>query len=312
MAEDTQRGDYDEAGYGGGDQSWDTERGEARRRIPSNEEEEEDSIRSALLRKKMSNGGDGEDVERVDPNDSTYCGDDDLAKLKENLARVTAAWKEKSRGKRAPAGRWRGSGQHHIDSRAPWRKELAEALESTWTHVVIVTLLLVDLLATAIDILKTIHNKSHDLDACVAMVEACTSCIGHFERSKEWEWTYWLSIVILIVLLVNIAGLFVAFGFSFFIHPGYVLDLVVVATALLLEILLDADTAGLLIILTLWRIVRVAHGIFEVTDEAWEKDMHKLEAQIEAVQSAHDKDQDLLQEKDRRIAELESQLNYNG
>jgi hypothetical protein len=299
MAEDTQRGDYDEAGDGGADQSWDTERGEARRGIPSNEEEE-DSIRSALLRKKMSNGGDGEDVERADPNDSTNCGDDDLAKLRENLARVT------------PAGRWHGSGQHHIDSRAPWRKELAEVLESTWTHVFIVTLLLVDLLATAIDILKTIHNKSHDLDACVAMVEACTSCIGHFERSKEWEWTYWLSIVILIVLLVNIAGLFVAFGFSFFTHPGYVLDLVVVATALLLEILLDADTAGLLIILTLWRIVRVAHGIFEVTDEAWEKDMHKLEAQIEAVQTAHDKDQGLLQEKERRIAELESQLNYNG
>lgn len=277
-------------GKGGGDcesgerERHDDEGGAGQRTDP------EDTIRTALLRKKRE--------QRADEN----LGEDDIANLKTSLAHITDVWRQKTSGKRKPGK------EGAEERRAPWRKELAEALESAYTHLFIVVLLLVDLLATAIDILKTIHNKSHDLDACVAMVESCTSCIGHFERSKEWEWTYWLSIAILIVLLVNIAGLFVAFGLSFFRHPGYVLDLVVVVTALLLEILLDADTAGLLIILTLWRIVRVAHGIFEVTDEAWEKDMKNLEGQIHAVQTAHDQDQELLRQKDSRIHELELQL----
>jgi hypothetical protein len=138
-------------------------------------------------------------------------------------------------------------------------------------------------------------------------VEVC-SCVEHFERTEEWKWTYWIGIVILIILLLNVLGLLLAFGFSFFFHPGYVLDLVVVTTALLLEIFLDAETAGLLVILSIWRIVRVAHGIFEVTDEAWEEDIHKLQEQIQRVQDDHQKDLQLLQEKSQRIAELEAKV----
>jgi hypothetical protein len=116
--------------------------------------------------------------------------------------------------------------------------------ESTKAHVFIVSLLVVDLIATAVDILKTIHNKSLDLNSCVALAEEC-ACVDHFQRSEEWEITYWISITILVILLLNVFGLLVSFGISFFFHPGYILDLVVVATALLLEVLLDAETAGL-------------------------------------------------------------------
>jgi hypothetical protein len=139
-------------------------------------------------------------------------------------------------------------------------------------------------------------------------VEMCTTCIGHFERSPEWKFTYWISIVILVILMVNVLALVVANGTAFFRNPLYLLDFVVVSTALGLEIMLDADTAGLIIILTLWRIVRVAHGIFEVTDEAWEKNIHQLESQVKRVQDAYDRDQELLKEKDRRISELEGRL----
>lgn len=76
----------------------------------------------------------------------------------------------------------------------------------------------------------------------------------------------------------------------------------------MLELTLHTDTAGVIIMLTLWRIVRVAHGIFEVTDEAWEKDIHRLETQVQAVQSACDEEQVLLQERDQQIAELEARL----
>ncbi|KAG0618770.1 hypothetical protein M758_4G090900 [Ceratodon purpureus] len=235
----------------------------------------------------------------------------EVANLKRELANVSATWRRRTHASRLSARRWIQR-EDHVDRRAPWRKRIAGVLESTWFHVAVVVLLAVDLTAVAIDILKTIHIKSADLNDCVALVEACTSCVGHFERREEWKWSYWISIVILGLLLLNVFGLIVAFGRAFFLHPLYVLDLIVVSTALGLEIGLHTDTAGVIIVITLWRIVRVAHGIFEVTDEAWEKDIHRLESQVQVVQSACDKEQELLAEKDRRIAELEAQLNGQG
>ncbi len=232
-------------------------------------------------------------------------GDDNneqIEDLKSSLSHVTDVWRAKTGGR--PLLAWAEESEYR---RAPWRKNLAKTLESTKAHVFIVSLLLVDLIATAVDILKTIHNKSHDLNSCVALVEEC-ACVEHFQRSEEWEITYWIGITILVILLLNVFGLLVSFGISFFFHPGYILDFVVVATALLLEVLLDAETAGLLVVLSIWRIVRVAHGIFEVTDEAWEEDIHKLQEQIQQVQSLRQKDLDLMQEKDRRIAELEAKV----
>lgn len=259
----------------------------------------EDTTRKALLqeveRVEAGAGGEGAEDENgvTDPSD--------VENLKAALKQVTTAWRNRTQGQR-----WTERGDDRKDGpKAQWRCDLAELLEATWTHVFIVFLLVIDLAATAIDILKTIHSKSHDLDVCIELVEKCTTCVGHFERSPEWKWTYWTSIVILSILMLNVVGLIVANGMSFFRNPLYLLDLIVVSTALALEIALDADTAGLIIVLTLWRIVRVAHGIFEVTDEAWEKNIHELESQVKAVQEAHDKDQELLREKDRRISELE-------
>lgn len=264
----------------------------------------DDSATTALLpEREPQDAGDGE---MPDPGDASSLGS--------ALQEVSKAWRKRTQAQRLSAQRWIEQ-ETHVPRRARWREELAEALEATWTHVAIVVLLLVDLAATAIDILKTMHNKSHDLDVCVDLVESCQGCIGHFEHSAEWKWTYWTSIVILVILMLNVLGLIVAFGRSFFLHPLYVLDLVVVSTALGLEVLLDADTAGLIIILTLWRIVRVAHGIFEVTDEAWEKSIRELETQVKGVQDAYERAQEALQEKNRelgekdgRIAELEARL----
>lgn len=270
-------------------------------------EDWEGAIRKALLQKRRrGETGENETGEDGDGDDGGL-DPSEVENLKAALGRVSTTWRKRTQGQRLSAQRWIQR-ETHLERHAQWRIDLAELLEATYTHVFIVFLLLVDLAATAVDILKTIHNKSHDLDVCVDLVERCTTCIGHFDRSPEWEWTYWTSIVILAILMLNVFGLIVANGRSFFVNPLYVLDLVVVSTALGLEIMLDADTAGLIIILTLWRIVRVAHGIFEVTDEAWEKNIHELEAHVKLVQDAYDKDHELLKEKDRRIAELESRL----
>ncbi|KAJ7532568.1 hypothetical protein O6H91_13G009800 [Diphasiastrum complanatum] len=222
--------------------------------------------------------------------------------LKESMARLSHVFQAERTAKR-----WHRAVSRSSERRAPWRKKLGGSLDSTACHIFVVVLLLVDLLATAVDILKTMHNDTTDLHTCTTFLEACY-CVSSFETSKPWEFLHWISVSILSVLLLNVAGLLVAFGGSFFLHPGYVLDLVVVGTAFSFELFLNSDTAGLLIILNLWRIVRVAHGIFEVTDEAWEKEMQKLEDQVRLVEQAYERDQEILNRKDQEILQLKRQL----
>lgn len=224
-------------------------------------------------------------------------GKESFQELKASLASITQAWLKKTNKK--------AGGQQ--EARAPWRRKLAQVLESTAFHGFILALLLLDLLATVVDVLHTLSSDSHDLSHCISMLQSC-QCTSQFEVSESWDFLYWIGISVLCILALNILGLLVALGFSFFTHPGYVLDLVVVVTALCLEIFLDSETAGLLVILNLWRIVRVAHGIFEVTDEAWEREVQKLEEQVQAVEAAHQQDLRMVQRKQQRIAELEAQL----
>jgi hypothetical protein len=237
--------------------------------------------------------------ERLNTGEGSKDDYDNFDELKGSLGRIKQAFKTNQKGSLDFL-----SGSIEGDRRAQWLKNLAEKLDSTPAHVFIVSLLLVDLFATAIDILKTIHNKTTDLTSCSALIEDC-NCVDHFDKSQSWEFVFWVSISILTVLALNVLLLLVAYGRLFFRHPGYILDAIVIGTALLLEIFLDTDTVGLLVVLTLWRIVRVAHGIFEVTDEAWEKEIDGFEKRLTDAERKHDHDQDLLREKERQIAELE-------
>lgn len=116
------------------------------------DEEWEGTTRKALLQQLEREEEAGEEVGTgVDADPS------EVASLKESLERVTATWRKRTQGQRLSAQRWI---EQEDRPKAQWRLDLAELLESTWTHVFIVTLLVVDLTATAIDILKTIHNKS--------------------------------------------------------------------------------------------------------------------------------------------------------
>jgi len=60
------------------------------------------------------------------------------------------------------------------------------------------------------------------------------------------------------------------YGLEFFTKTLYVIDFIIVTTSLLLDLLIPEDQAvGLLVVLRLWRITRIAHGLFvyEVRDE---------------------------------------------
>lgn len=225
-----------------------------------------------------------------------------LDELKASLASVTEMWRTKVQGYRK-----KRKEAEEADMRAPWRRTLGEILDATPVHAFILTLLLLDLLATVVDVLHTLSNDSRDLSDCVTYLESC-QCTSHFETSESWEFLYWIGIFVLCVLALNIVGLLVAQGLAFFTHAGNLLDLLVVVTALCLEIFLDTETASFLLILNLWRLVRVAHGIFGVTDETMEKEMRKLEMQVQGVEVARQQDQQLLRDKEARILQLQRQL----
>lgn len=186
----------------------------------------------------------------------------------------------------------------HLDasSKAPWRKKLAKLLQSSNAHRFLITLLLIDLAVTATAILQTITNDSRDLTECTTLLESC-QCTSQFEQTESWSFLQPISISILCILLLNVFGLLLAFGLSFFTHPGYILDLVVLPVAIFLEIYEDSEIGGLILILNLWRILMVAHSMLEVTEEAREKHLHEAEKKISRLQKVKEQDQEIMQQK---------------
>ncbi|XP_059844140.1 voltage-gated hydrogen channel 1 [Hypanus sabinus] len=78
---------------------------------------------------------------------------------------------------------------------------------------------------------------------------------------------HYLSITILIIFILELAGKLYAFRLEFFWHKFEVLDGVIVIVSFVLDIVYisreDAfDGLGLLILLRLWRVARIINGIF--------------------------------------------------
>eukprot|EP00923_Selenidium_pygospionis_P060029 GHVN01105692.1.p1 GENE.GHVN01105692.1~~GHVN01105692.1.p1 ORF type:complete len:235 (-),score=7.77 GHVN01105692.1:138-761(-) len=83
-----------------------------------------------------------------------------------------------------------------------------------------------------------------------------------------------LTIIILSVFEIELFLLILCLGRLFFRHCFYVLDLSIVTTSIVLEIVLRvihydvlAQLTGILIIARVWRFVRIGHGIAEATIE---------------------------------------------
>jgi len=89
------------------------------------------------------------------------------------------------------------------------------------------------------------------------------------------------SLVILFVLAFEVFLLLVAFGLSFFRHPLYILDLVVISTSILFEFEFRDTVGGLLVIFRLWRIVRIIHSVAIMQEEKAEGKIHKIKAELD-------------------------------
>ena len=86
---------------------------------------------------------------------------------------------------------------------------------------------------------------------------------------------------------------------------GYVVDAVVLIAALFLEAFLEKKGGGLLVLVSLWRIVRVVESAFELSDEAIEAQIEAIVCQFEALKEQNRRLLETIAEKDVIIDKLQ-------
>ncbi|KAK9146055.1 hypothetical protein Sjap_005958 [Stephania japonica] len=218
---------------------------------------------------------------------------DDVQSSVDNLLQ---RWKRRQRWQNFLHRSWQSRLEEHAKKRAPCRIHLAKFLESTPLHVLTIFLLLVDLAFT-------IYDLSSSLISCRSKNERETTVSRVF---------HYVGIAILTFLLAKVLGLVVALGGAFFARPGRVVDAIVVVVALVLELMLKKVGAGLIVVVSLWRVVRVVESAFEVSDEAIEAKIEEIVSQFEVLRSENQILRESIVEKDKLILELEAALDQGG
>ncbi|XP_050374615.1 uncharacterized protein LOC126792181 [Argentina anserina] len=180
--------------------------------------------------------------------------------------------------------------------RAPWRTHLASFLQSTPVHAVSLSLLVIDLIFTILELSSSL------------LVTSCRPKDNHHKATQE-IWYHWVGIAILTLLSAKTIALAVGLGTRFFRRPGYVIDGIVLIGALGLEVFLEKVGGGLLVVVSLWRVVRVVESAFELSDEAIEAQIEGVVCQFEILREENRKLLEVIAEKDKIIQELQEESN---
>ncbi|PHT63828.1 hypothetical protein T459_32357, partial [Capsicum annuum] len=115
---------------------------------------------------------------------------------------------------------------------------------------------------------------------------------------------------ILGLLFLKSIGLVIGLGSAFFRRPGYLLDSIVVMVALFLEVYLEKKEGGLLLVVSLWRVVRVVESAFELSDEAIEAQIEDIVCQFDELKEENRRLMDSVVEKNREIEILQEELDH--
>ncbi|XP_015087288.1 voltage-gated hydrogen channel 1 [Solanum pennellii] len=175
-----------------------------------------------------------------------------------------------------------------------WRTNLTKFLESTPLRIFTIVLLIIDLVFTSLEL-------SSSLISCPQNRNAIN------QETKE-VWYHWAGIGILGLLFLKNVGLILGLGCAFFRRPGYLLDGIVVMVALFLEAYLEKNGGGLLVVVSLWRVVRVVESAFELSDEAMEAQIEEIVCQFEELKEENKRLMDSVVEKDKQIELLQQEL----
>eukprot|EP01051_Picozoa_sp_SAG22_P017067 SAG22_NODE_2548_length_2457_cov_3.307040_3_plen_417_part_00 len=197
-----------------------------------------------------------------------------------------------------------GVPHHHLPK---WQKKIDKFFESTQFQLVVMLLIVVDILAVSVEIVVgygilgfTDEHQGHAIEKAM----------------------HWVSVSILLVFAVELLAMISLHRCHFFKNPWHVLDLVVVFTSLVCDLVLTSYTEGcvhaatvgggadeghrrflsgsetghdgaadacmsgtifsLLVVLRAWRVARIFHGMVEVVHKSHSA-VHKKQVMVQAL-----------------------------
>ena len=127
------------------------------------------------------------------------------------------------------------------------------------------------------------------------------------------QFLHYTSIVILGLFLIEIVVKLYAFGLDFFHHKLEVFDAIVVIVSFALDIAysgnMDAwDAVGLLVLLRLWRVVRIVNGIALSVKIEMDEKMHHLKEEIVELKTQLEHYKNRCKEQEVKLTEMEGEL----
>jgi len=148
--------------------------------------------------------------------------------------------------------------RHHAH-KAKWRHRMAECLESKTATYILIGLLVIDTILVFIELLF--------LDKVFGEGES----VEKFDRIFHY-----ISLTIVSIFGIEIIALLVALGRSFFGNWGYIFDLFIIPISIALEIAFH-DVGSFIVILRMWRVIRLAHSSYSIKME----EAHRTHEQLE-------------------------------
>ncbi|EIW85036.1 hypothetical protein CONPUDRAFT_69967 [Coniophora puteana RWD-64-598 SS2] len=199
-----------------------------------------------------------------------------------------------------------GEVEHRISSPTTAREKLAQFLESPGLHILVLALIALDAVCVLVDLGYSFLS------------EGCSPPEG--PDAPVWMNVLAnISLAITTVFLVEIPLALWAFGFRYYIPfkgiphaPLHLFDAVIIITTFTLEFILkgrERELVGLLIILRLWRLVKLVGGIAVGAGEVEEgvaKELEDTRRQLEGVTIALNKARDENRKLRSRITWLET------
>lgn len=88
-------------------------------------------------------------------------------------------------------------------------------------------------------------------------------------------------------------------------------DAVVAIGALFLEVFLEGKGGGLLVVVSLWRVVRVMESVFELSDEAIEAQIEGILCEFKALRDENARLVQAIGEKDELIKKLQEEIDHH-
>ncbi|KAK4520095.1 uncharacterized protein ATC70_008225 [Mucor velutinosus] len=182
-----------------------------------------------------------------------------------------------------------------------WRESLGEKLENEKFHLTVLGLVLIDATCVIIQIIYTFFHECQVPVVLYAGSHKASYLLIAFEMAEV------ISITICFLFLVECLLSLIAFGPKYYL-PGWphwklhVFDAAVVATTLVLEVGLkgkEREIAGLLIILRLWRVVKIIEAAILSVSFAHQEELEALRASYAELEAKYkqevEKNQQLLE-----------------